>query len=136
MLLENTLKEILWAGLEAVHPEETVRRSLILEGDCITTAGGDSFEARRAFVLSAGKAAGRMAHAAQQVLGGKLAGGLVITKDDHSAGPAGMETLYASHPEPDERGMEATPAKRGSLWSTLERETFFWPSSAAAPRPF
>jgi hydroxypyruvate reductase len=107
-LLENILeKEILWAGLGAADPREAVQRSLTLEDDRIITAEGDSFEAHRAFVFSAGKAAGRMAQAAQQLLGGKLAGGLVVTKDDHSAGPQGMETLYASHPEPDERGVEA-----------------------------
>ena len=68
-------------------------------------AGEKRFEPRRVFVLAAGKA-GAMAKAAEE-LWEKVSGGLVVTKDGHDPGPEGFETVFASHPEPDERGVEA-----------------------------
>jgi glycerate 2-kinase len=104
--MEEHLREILSAGLEAADPKEAVLRSVRLEGDSIL-AGGERFEADHVFVLAAGKAAGAMARAAEELLGGRLAGGLVVTKDEHAPGPERLETVFAAHPEPDERGVEA-----------------------------
>jgi len=104
--VHEDLKEIFSAGLVAADPQRAVRRALELEGDVIV-AGEDRFEPRRVFVLAAGKAAGAMAKAAEELLGQKVSGGLVVTKDDHDPGPEGFETVFASHPEPDERGVEA-----------------------------
>lgn len=110
--MEEVLREIMAAGLSAADPEKAVARSLEVEGDRIT-AGGVSFETKRVFILSAGKAAGPMARAAAELLGDRVAGGLVVTKDDHDEGPESLATLYASHPEPDERGVEAARKARG-----------------------
>jgi hydroxypyruvate reductase len=104
--MENHLREILSAGLAAADPKDAVLRSVRLEGNTIL-AGSDRFEADRVFVLAAGKAAGAMARAAEELLGERLAGGLVVTKDEHAPGPENMETIFAAHPEPDERGVEA-----------------------------
>ena len=104
--MEDHLREILSAGLAAADPKDAVLRSVRLEGNTIL-AGGERFEADRVFVLAAGKAAGAMARAAEELLGERLAGGLVVTKDEHAPGPENMETIFAAHPEPDERGVEA-----------------------------
>ena len=104
--MEDHLREILSAGLAAADPKDAVLRSVRLEGNTIL-AGGERFEADRVFVLAAGKAAGAMARAAEELLGDGLAGGLVVTKDEHAPGPENMETIFAAHPEPDERGVEA-----------------------------
>jgi glycerate 2-kinase len=104
--MEEQLREILSAGLAAADPREAVLRCVRLEGSEIL-AGGERFEAERVFVLAAGKAAGAMARAAEQLLGERLAGGLVVTKDGHAPGPEHLETIFAAHPEPDERGVEA-----------------------------
>ena len=104
--MERDLREILDAGLAAADPERAVRRALTLEDGAIV-AGGRRFEPRRVLVLAAGKAAGAMARAAEGLLGGRVSGGLVVTKDGHDAGPEGFEAVFASHPEPDERGVEA-----------------------------
>ena len=109
------LESVLTAGLEASDPGAAVGRFLSIEGDRVnvsTAEGGrDSFEVGRVFVLAAGKAAGPMAEAAIGMLGGLVMGGLIVTKDGHEvpdeAREAGLEVLYASHPEPDERGLEA-----------------------------
>ena len=94
------------AGIAAADPYDAVKRYLKVEGDLIR-AGDESFEADRVFILAAGKAAGPMARAAAELLGENLAGGMLVTKDDHDAGPESLETFFASHPEPDERGVEA-----------------------------
>ncbi len=104
--MREDLQEIFAAGLAAADPQRAVRRELELEVGAILT-GGKRFEPRRVFVLAAGKAAGAMAEAAKELLGKKVSGGLVVTKDGHYPGPEGFETVFASHPEPDERSVEA-----------------------------
>jgi glycerate 2-kinase len=104
--MEEQLREILFAGLAAADPKGAVLRSVRLEGSSIL-AGGERFEADRVFVLAAGKAAGAMAQAAEELLGERLAGGLVVTKYGHETDLGRLEPIFAAHPEPDERGVEA-----------------------------
>jgi glycerate 2-kinase len=104
--MRKDLDDIFSAGLAAADPAEAVRRSLRVESGSIT-AGGRSFGADNVFVVAAGKAAGAMARAAEDVLDERISGGLVVTKDGHDPGPESFETVFASHPEPDERGVEA-----------------------------
>ena len=105
--MKDDLRDILSASIAAADPYDAVTRYLQVEGDRISAGGEGGFEPERVFVLSAGKAAGPMARAADELLGNRIAEGLVVTKDDHEAGPDGFETFYASHPEPDERGVTA-----------------------------
>lgn len=109
--MEEDLKKIMEAGLSAADPESAVARTLEIEENRVS-AGGEGFEAERVFVLSAGKAGGPMARAAAEQLGDLLAGGLVVTKDGHEEGPESLETFFASHPEPDKRGVEAAEKVR------------------------
>jgi hydroxypyruvate reductase len=104
--VQNDLREIFAAGLAAADPADAVRRSLVIEGGSISV-GGRAFEAEGVAVVAAGKAAGAMVRAALEVLGDRISGGIVVTKDDHDPGPEVLETVFASHPEPDERGVEA-----------------------------
>jgi hydroxypyruvate reductase len=104
--VQDHLKEILAAGLAAADPADAVRRSLGVEGGSVSV-DGCAFEAGSVSVVAAGKAAGPMARAAVEVLGDRISGGIVVTKDDHEPGPGVLETVFASHPEPDERGVEA-----------------------------
>jgi hydroxypyruvate reductase len=104
--MKELLREILSAGLAAADPREAVLRCVRLEGGSIHAAG-ERFGAERVFVLAVGKAAGAMAIAAEQLLGERLAGGLVVTKYGHEASSDRLETIFAAHPEPDERGVEA-----------------------------
>jgi glycerate 2-kinase len=104
--MKAALQAILSTGLAAADPAEAVRRSLRVEGNEISV-GGRTFEAGGVSVVAAGKAAGAMARAAEEVLGGRISGGVVVTKDDHDPGPEGFEPVFASHPEPDERSVEA-----------------------------
>jgi hydroxypyruvate reductase len=104
--MEKELREILTAGLEAADPREAVLRFLSVEGERIV-AEDASFEAERVFVLSVGKAAPAMAGAAEELLGDRISGGLVVTKEGHETPLEKLETAVASHPQPDERSVEA-----------------------------
>jgi glycerate 2-kinase len=104
--MRDDLQEIFSASLAAADPAEAVRRSLRFEGGSLTVEGR-SLGAENVFVVAVGKAAGPMARAAGELLGDHLAGGLVVTKEGHEPGPENFETIFASHPEPDEKGVEA-----------------------------
>ncbi|MDQ5818163.1 MAG: glycerate kinase [Actinomycetota bacterium] len=104
--MDEDLREILSAGLAAADPKEAVLRSVRLEGGSIL-ADDARFEAERVFVLAAGKAAGAMARAAEELLGDSIAGGLIVTKDGNEASSERLDVVFAAHPEPDERSVEA-----------------------------
>lgn len=65
-------------------------------------------------VVAIGKAAATMAEGARSLLGGRLVGGLVITKDGHCGGLSSVSgswrCLEAGHPQPDVRSLEAGEA--------------------------
>jgi glycerate 2-kinase len=96
-------------------------RSVRVEDNAVL-AGGERLEADRVFVLAAGKAAGAMARAAEELLGERLKGGLVVTKDDREASSERLETIFAAHPEPDERGVEAARKVQELAESLGERD--------------
>ncbi|MDN5698067.1 MAG: glycerate-2-kinase family protein, partial [Rubrobacter sp.] len=104
------LEKILASGLSAADPGEAVRRLLYVEGGEVRVEE-QSFSAKRVFVFAAGKAAGPMASAAVEALGGLVSGGIVVAKDGNdmpgAVREAGLETFFAAHPEPDERGVQA-----------------------------
>jgi hydroxypyruvate reductase len=100
---------ILSAALRAVDPAEAVFRNLRRSGDELLV-GGKAYDLRqfkRVFLTGAGKAGAPMARAAAQVLGERLAGGIVVVKEGYVGGaaPEGVEILEAGHPLPDERGV-------------------------------
>ncbi len=64
--------------------------------------------AERVVVLGCGKAAGAMAWAAEQALGGRIAGGFVVVKDGHTLPLRRIEVAEAGHPVPDARGLAAS----------------------------
>lgn len=104
--VEEDLREILDAALAAADPAEAVRRALRVDEDGIS-AGGRHFEPERVFVLAAGKAAGAMARAAEEILGDRVAGGLIVARRGGEASSERLEVIFAAHPEPDESGVEA-----------------------------
>jgi glycerate 2-kinase len=104
--VERELREILSSGIAAADPKEAVLRALRVEGGEVV-AGGGRFRAERVFVVAAGKAAGAMARAAEELLGERVAGGVLVTRDGHEASSGRLETIFAAHPEPDERGVAA-----------------------------
>lgn len=96
-LLRRHALAIFRAAVAAADPRRTVRETL---------GGMDLSRYRRIFVVGAGKASAAMAQAAEQVLGRRIHGGWINTKDGHLAPLRRVHLHEASHPVPDERGVE------------------------------
>ena len=89
--------EIIKASLNAVMPDEAVRRAL---RDLDKPSG-------KVILIATGKAAWQMAKAASEVL--DVDGGIVITKYDHVKGEIpGLQCFEAGHPVPDHNSFDAT----------------------------
>ena len=100
---ETTLREdcdrIVRESIRQVQPDAAVRRAL----------EGKTFGGGRLLVVSVGKAAWSMAKAAAEILGGRMDGGIVITKYGHSRGAIPpLSIREAGHPVPDENSFSAT----------------------------
>jgi hydroxypyruvate reductase len=101
---------ILSAAIEAVDPYRAVRRFLIREGDELRV-GDRAYDLRRiarVFVVGAGKAGAPMARAVEDVLGERLAAGVVNVKRGHAEPTRVVRLQGAGHPIPDEDGVEGT----------------------------
>ncbi len=129
--MEEDLRRILDAGLAATDPKAVVLRSLKLDGDRIL-AGGESFEPERVFVLSAGKPACAMARATEELLGDRIFGGLIATKEGHEAPLGSLETSLPPIPSPTRRrlrtgswGARAGPSLEAAPIAT-ETPTYKW----------
>ncbi len=96
--LRKSAIAIFKAGLAAADPAVAVRRELRrLKAELL---GFD-----RIVVVGAGKAAAAMAMAAEQVLGGRIAAGLINVKDGHTAPLRHIRQNECAHPVPDARGV-------------------------------
>ena len=99
--LTQIRKETLEIGLAAIEqmlPDQAVHKALSakkITGNIV--------------LVAVGKAAWRMAHAADRVLGKQISRGIVITKHGHLQGPIGALELYeAGHPVPGAQNIAAT----------------------------
>ncbi|MDO4543349.1 MAG: glycerate kinase [Clostridia bacterium] len=99
MSLRADCEFITGRAIAAVLPDAAVKRAL----------DGRRFEGGKLLLVSVGKAAWAMAHAAKQVLKDRIDGGIVITKYGHSRGEIeGVRVFEAGHPVPDENSFSAT----------------------------
>jgi len=106
----KNLTEIFAAALAAVDPYRAVVDSLRREDDRLHVAGNSydlgAFE--RIVVVGAGKATARMALAIEEVLGARIAAGLIVVKDGHTARLGMIEQVEASHPIPNQAGEDGS----------------------------
>jgi len=97
-ILRNHADTIIKASIQAVLPDEAVKRAL----------EGRKFPGR-VLLVAAGKAAWQMAKAASDCLGSQIEAGVVVTKYDHVMGPiANFTCCEAGHPIPDENSFSGT----------------------------
>jgi len=111
--LRLAARRIFSAGCRAVDPKIAMLNALKLEGDILTVAGDqvDISKYDEVFVLGAGKASIGMAEGVQEILGDKITKGIIVTKYGHAVRHVlcdKFEVFEASHPTPDESGVEAT----------------------------
>jgi glycerate 2-kinase len=137
---------ILAAALAAAEPAAAVERYLRREGD-VLHAGERTYDLARyeqVFLVGAGKAGAPMARAAAEVLGDRLAGGVVVVKegyaeetrrqeDTETGGGASpslvslspdlqVSLIEAGHPIPDGRGVAGARNLADLLARTTERD--------------
>ncbi|BEQ15719.1 glycerate kinase type-2 family protein [Desulfoferula mesophila] len=107
--LRNDADLIIKAALASVDPSRAVKEALSLEGDQLTVGDQaiDLKRYQRIIVVGAGKAGAPMAQAVEEVLGRRIGAGRVVVKDGHGAPTEAIEIMEASHPVPDDRGVEA-----------------------------
>jgi hydroxypyruvate reductase len=119
-MMEGQLREVAFglqrAALEAVEPGAAVRRHVRREDELLIVAGHrytlDSYD--RVFVIGGGKAAVPMAVSVADILGQRLAEGVVVTKYGHTPDglrlPPSVRVIEAGHPVPDENSVRGAQA--------------------------
>ena len=107
---DDHLIDIFNAALAAVDPYHAVIRAITIEHNCLHAAGAayelDTFD--RILVVGAGKATARMALAIEGALGDRITEGLIVVKEGHTAPLKIIKQVEASHPVPNEAGVEGT----------------------------
>ena len=139
------LRDIFTAGLDRVDPYKMIMNRVRLEGDTLVVDMEDRrrlvplsrFE--RILVLGGGKASARMARAFEEILGGRITGGLVVVKYGHTDRLERIEQMESGHPVPDENGVRATrrlaELARGADGKTLVVTCISGGGSALMPSP-
>ena len=95
------------AALERVDPASMMKRVLALDGDVLSvrtehaSARFDLSAFDRVVVTGMGKATARMALGLEEILGDRIAGGVVSVKTGHLESLRLVRILEASHPVPD-----------------------------------
>ncbi|MFP4377243.1 MAG: glycerate kinase [Spirochaetales bacterium] len=120
---QSHLREIFEAAVKRVDPYRMVRESLTLEGNTLHIITPDVAEEidlstfSRVVVIGAGKAAAPMARALEELLGDRIAEGVVSVKRGHGVPLKRIVLLEAGHPVPD-----ATSLRAGRRALELARE--------------
>jgi len=116
-------REIIDAAIDAVRPEECIRRVFRLEGEvlCVGDARFDLRGVKRIYVVGFGKASAGMARAVEEILGARVAKGVVITAEGYRIPTERIRVHEAGHPLPDRRGLAAS-CELLSLVAEAERE--------------
>jgi len=104
---QSVLADIFNAAIAAVDPYNAVLRATSVEDDKLHVAGVqyDLAAYDHILVVGAGKATARMALAVESLLGNRIAAGLIIVKEEHTAPLKIVEQVEASHPVPNEAGI-------------------------------
>ena len=108
--LRADLEKIYRAALAAADPYTSVLDVVTLRRD-VLSVGGQRYSLnryRRVHLLGAGKASAAMARAIIDLLGKRLHGGVLVVRDLPDEAFTMVKILQAGHPEPDERGLEAS----------------------------
>ncbi len=109
--------DIFLAGVAAVEPRGAVKAHLRRNEQRleIGETSIDLPDNGRVFIIGAGKAAGPMAAAVEELLGERIAGGIAVTKYGHGVELKHTTLLEAGHPVPDQNGLDASFKIMGML---------------------
>lgn len=122
--LRKDAVSIFEAGVRAVDPENAVKKHMKLENGVLQVNGSryafSGFE--NIYVIGMGKAAAPMARAVEDILGDRITAGIINVKHGHTAALKKVTINEASHPLPDEAGLEGAREIAGLLGKTGERD--------------
>ncbi len=112
------------AGIKAVDPENAIKKHLGLYNGFLELDGNKYAlsEFENIYVAGMGKAAAPMARAVEDVLGDLLTAGIINVKYGHTAALKTVKINEASHPVPDEAGLEGAEEIVRMLGKTGERD--------------
>jgi glycerate 2-kinase len=108
--LRKHARQIFQAGLQAVDPVEAIIGHVTLQDKALIISGRQ-FNLKdydRILVVGAGKAVAPMAKAVEDLLGNRISDGVIVVKDEHGLPLKKIKICEASHPVPDERGVQGT----------------------------
>jgi hydroxypyruvate reductase len=110
--LRKSAREIFDAAVRAVDPAEAIRRHLARDGERLKIGNErvDLGGVREIVVVGLGKAGAPMAAAVEEILGPRIARGLVVTKYGHVQPTRAIRIHEAGHPVPDDAGMAGARA--------------------------
>lgn len=112
-ILRDHADYIVKSAIQAVLPDEAVKRAL----------SGQEFPGR-VFLVSVGKAGWQMAKAACELMGERIARGIVVAKYHHVKAPLANCLCYeAGHPVPDENSFRSTQAVLDMVSDLTETDT-------------
>lgn len=101
MSLREDANVIIQQAIAKVLPDQAVSEAL----------RGKDFGPGKIYVIAAGKAAWQMGHTAAEILGDKIASGVVVTKYEHVKGEIpGITCFEGGHPVPDKNSFRGTQA--------------------------
>jgi len=116
--------QIFRAGLQAVDPVEAINRHVKLN-DHVLLIADRRFDLKnydRILVVGAGKAGAPMAKAIEDLLGDRIADGVIVVKDGHGLPLKKIKVCEASHPVPDDRGVQGTKEVLGLVEKAGKRD--------------
>ncbi|MCS7311300.1 MAG: glycerate kinase [Acidobacteria bacterium] len=112
-------------AVQAVDPLVCLSRWVRLRRDGLQVGAQTWPLPERVWVVGAGKASARMAQALEAILGDRIAGGIVVSKEGYGADLRRIQVWEAGHPIPDERSVGAAGAIRRQLAAVQTRDGVF-----------
>ena len=122
--LREDAKRIFRAGLKAVEPDQAVKRYVKVK-EKILKIGQKKYsldEINHIFVVGMGKAGFPMAKAIEEIIGDRISKGIVVVKYGYGGELKKIRILEASHPVPDEAGIEAAQKIANLVRNTDEKD--------------
>ena len=110
MDFRETAEHIFLAGIRRVLPGKIINDLVSLHGSLLKIGdlSYDLEQFRNIYVLGAGKASAALGHYFENILGGRITGGQIVTKHGYFCKLRKIKVTEAGHPVPDENSFLAT----------------------------
>jgi len=144
--MRSEAERIFHAAVLRVDPYEAVKRFIHVEGQDLLIGQGERPDKvwrledfNRVFLVGAGKATARMAKAMEDLLGKRIAAGVINVKYGFTEALTVTEIIEADHPVPDHNGVSGTKRILDLLRGAEEKDLVFslisGGGSALLPQP-